>query len=145
MSKDFSFDVVSDFEHQELVNAIDQARREVQTRYDFKGSKAGIEPEGKEALTLKAEDDYKMGALIDILQSKMIKRGLSLKILDLSKPQEDAKAISKKIREAFPKVKAAIQGEELRVFSSKKDELQGVINLLTENDFDFPLQFINYR
>ena len=90
MSKDFSFDVVSDFEHQELVNAIDQARREVQTRYDFKGSKAGIEPEGKEALTLKAEDDYKMGALIDILQSKMIKRGLSLKILDLSKPQEDA-------------------------------------------------------
>ncbi|HBG82096.1 TPA: YajQ family cyclic di-GMP-binding protein [candidate division CPR2 bacterium] len=165
MAKDFSFDITSDFDHQELVNAIDQAQREIGTRYDFKGSDADIKEEGKDTLIVNVEDDYKLGAVIDILQSKMIKRNLSLKILDLSKQaenaaggtlrkniplkrglkQEDAKAITKKIRENYPKVKATIQGEEIRVSSTKKDELQGVMTLLKEADFDFPLQFGNYR
>lgn len=165
MAKDLSFDVVSDFDRQELVNAIDQSRREIQNRYDFKGTDAVIEEEGKDDLIIKVEDNYKLDAVIDILQSKMIKRGLSLKILDLSIPsesatgdtlrkkiplkrglkQEDAKAITKKIREHFPKVKANIKGEEIRVSAPKKDELQGVITLLKETEFEFPLQFSNYR
>jgi hypothetical protein len=165
MAKDFSFDITSEFDHQELTNAIDQVRREIGTRYDFKGSSADIKEEGKESLIINAEDDYKLGAVIDILQSKMIKRGLSLKILDLSKSnenatgstlrktvplkrglkQEDAKSITKKIRESYPKVKATIQGEEIRASSAKKDELQGVMALLREADFDFPLEFGNYR
>ncbi|OIP25021.1 YajQ family cyclic di-GMP-binding protein [bacterium CG2_30_37_16] len=165
MSKDFSFDIVSDFDHQEMVNAVDQAKREIISRYDFKGSMSAIDFEAKEALLIHTEDDYRLKSIIDILESKMIKRGLSLKILDLTSPvdyatggtvrkkipfkkglkSEDAKLISKLIRENYPKVRPSIQGEEIRVVSAKKDELQSVINFLKEQNFNFPLQFENYR
>jgi len=165
MAKDFSFDVVSDFDMQELANAIDQTKREIANRYDFKGIKAEVEIENKEKIVIETTDNYKIKSIIDILQSKLIKRDLSLKILDDSKlpissaggnlkkeiilkkglSSKAVKDLSKKIRDEFPKVKVNIIGEELRVFSQKKDELQNVINSLRNEDFEYPLQFINYR
>ena len=167
MAKDSSFDIVSDFDVQEMTNALDQTKREILNRYDFKGTNSKIDfSEGsKEELTLLVDSGYKLKALIDILESKMISRGLSLKILDLSSPNEDAsggmvrkkikllkgldqekaKKVTKLIREDFPKAKATIQGETIRVSSAKKDELQAVMSLLRETEFEFPLQFENYR
>jgi cyclic-di-GMP-binding protein len=165
MSKEFSFDVVSDFDFQELANAIDQAKREITNRYDFKGVKAEISLENKEKITIETTDDYKIKAIVDIIQGKLIKRDLSLKILDISSPAtssaggnlkkemplkkglspEATKSLSKLIRAQFPKVKITITGEELRIFSAKKDDLQEIINYLRSQDFEYPLQFINYR
>lgn len=167
MAKEFSFDIVSDFDIQELANALDQTRREVSNRYDFKGTNTKINfTEGsKEELTLLADSEYKLKALIDILTSKMINRRLSLKILDLTIPSEEApsgmirkkvklrkgldrekvKRLTKIIRENYPKVKTVVQGETIRVFSAKKDELQEIISLLKSSELDFPIQFENYR
>lgn len=167
MSKDFSFDVVSEFDIQEMNNAVDQTKREILTRYDFKGTNPQIDfDEGKTGLTLNVDSDHKLNALIDILESKMIKRDLSLKILDKSAPneeasggrvrkkitfkkglkQDDAKSITKLIREYFPKVKTNIQGEEIRVSSTSKDDLQEVMQLLrSDSEIEIPLQFTNYR
>lgn len=167
MAKDFSFDIVSDFDIQEMNNAVDQTKREVENRYDFKGTNPQIDfEENKTGLLINVDSEYKLTALIDVLESKMIKRELSLKILDKSKEpeeasggrvrkhvpfkkglkQEDAKKINKLIREEFPKVKTTIQGEEIRVSSTSKDDLQGVMQLLRTNaGLDFPLEYKNFK
>ena len=160
---DSSFDVVSDFDQQELVNALDQVRREVATRYDFKGAKVTIELT-KTEVVLQADDEYRAGAVKDLIQSKAVRRGLSLKIFDWGKLEpagggtvrqhiglkrgltsEQAKEISKIVREGFPKVKPAIQGDAVRVSGKSKDDLQNVIAHLRGLDYQVALQFENYR
>lgn len=162
---DFSFDVVSQFDRQELKNAIDQTTREVQTRYDLKDTKTEIELE-KEAINFNTASEMTLETLKDILESKLIRRGLSLKILDYQKSEEAsggrvrqtiklkegltdelAKQISKQIRTEFKKVNPQIQGDAVRVSAKNKDDLQGVITALKGKADDFPvaLQFTNYR
>jgi uncharacterized protein YajQ (UPF0234 family) len=165
MAKDFSFDVVSDFDAGEMTNAIDQAQREIGQRYDFKGTSASIEfSDGKNGLNLAADNRNQATALVDVIQSKLIRREISPKVLDLSgEPtdsglgvkwsipfkkgmnQEQAKKLTKLIRDQYPKAKAQIQGEEVRVSSTSKDDLQGIMTLLKEQELDFPLQFMNFR
>ena len=165
MAGDVSFDVVSDFDRQELVNALDQARREVQTRYDFKGGLAEIEL-GKDELVLRVDSETRAKAVRDLIESKAIRRGLSLKIFDWGKvepaggttfrqqvalrrglPEDVAKKISKLIRDDFPKVKSQIQGDAVRVSGKSKDDLQRVIARLRDESDGYPvaLQFENYR
>jgi cyclic-di-GMP-binding protein len=163
MAQEFSFDVVSDYDHQELVNAIDQARREIGARYDFKNLTAEIELE-KEQLTLTTEGDMQLRAMLDVLKTKLHKRSLDLKILDPQKPEnaakgnlrqviklrrgindELAKKLQKQIRADQPKVQVRIQGDQLRVSAKDKDALQAVIASLRGADLDVPLQFTNYR
>jgi len=162
---DVSFDVVSDFDHQELVNALDQVRREIATRYDFKGVTAQLDL-GKESITLLTENEARAAAVRDLLESKAVRRGLSLKIFDWGRIEpaggskvrqviglrrglgdELARRISKLIRDEFPKVKAQIQGDAVRVSGKSKDELQKVIARLRVAGEDYPvaLQFQNYR
>ena len=160
---DSSFDVVSKVDHQEADNALNQAAKEVEQRYDFKGTGASIEWSGEHIL-IKANSDERAKAVLDVFQSKLIKRGISLKSLDSSEPQasgkevrincslkngidqEQAKKISKLIRDQGPKtVKAQIQGDELRVSSKSRDDLQDVIALLRGADLEVALQFTNYR
>jgi hypothetical protein len=160
---DSSFDVVSDFDQQELVNALDQVRREVATRYDFKGARITLEL-GKTDITLHADDEYRATSVKDLIQSKAVRRNLSLKIFDWGKLEpaaggtvrqtiglkrgltsEQAKEISKIIRESFPKVKPSIQGDAVRVSGKSRDELQAVIGHLKGLDYPVALQFENYR
>jgi len=160
---DFSFDVVSDFDQQELVNALDQVRREIATRYDFKGSKSSLEL-GKAEVTLVADDEFRAAAVKDLVQTKAVRRGLSLKIFDWGKLEpaaggtvrqviglrkglnaEQGRELSRHVREEFPKVKVSIQGDALRVSAPKKDLLQAVIADLRALDYPVALQFINYR
>jgi uncharacterized protein YajQ (UPF0234 family) len=165
MAGDASFDVVSDFDRQELVNALDQVRREVTTRYDFKGATADIEL-NKDDVTLTVDSDLRAHALRELIESKAIKRGLSLKVFDwgdiqpvggsllkqkitLRKglPDDIAKKITRMLRDDFPKVKSQIQGDAVRVTAKSKDELQRVIARLREDGEGYPvaLQFTNYR
>jgi cyclic-di-GMP-binding protein len=163
MAGDASFDVVSDFDQQELVNALDQARREIMTRYDFKDSKTEFEL-GKDEIVLRADTDYRAKAARDLLESKAIRRNLSLKIFDWGKVEQAggnkvrqtitlrrglddtlAKRITKLIRDEFPEVKSQIQGDAVRVSGKSKDELQKVMTRLRELDEPVPLQFQNYR
>src|SRR4051794_5804299 len=165
MAGDVSFDVVSDFDQQELVNALDQARREIQTRFDFKGSKAEIEL-GKEDITFRADSETRARAMRDLVESKAIRRGLSLKIFDWGDieeasgntvrqtiklrrglPDDVAKKITKLVRDDFPKVKSQIQGNAVRVSGKSKDDMQKVIGRLREESdgYPVPLQFENYR
>ncbi|MFN2452327.1 MAG: YajQ family cyclic di-GMP-binding protein [Candidatus Dormibacteria bacterium] len=163
MASEFSFDVVSDFDHQELVNAIDQAKREITNRYDFRGVTADIDLE-KDLITLLTGSDMQLTAIIDVLQSKLLKRGIDIKVLDPQKPepaakgnvrqelklrkgidQELAKELSKKIKAAHPKIQVRIQDDQLRVTSKDKDTLQSVIADLRGMELDRPLQFTNYR
>jgi cyclic-di-GMP-binding protein len=163
MAGESSFDVVSDFDQQELVNALDQARREIATRYDFKGSKVAFDL-GKDAITLVADDEYRAGAAKDLLQTKAVRRGLSLKIFDWGRLEpasggsvrqqiqlqrgltsDQAKELAKRIRETFPKTKPVIQGDAVRVSAKSKDELQAVIADLRALDYPVALQFTNYR
>ena len=165
MAKDFSFDVVSDYDVAEVTNAVDQAQRELGQRFDFKGTAAKLEfADGKTGVQLEGETRNQLDAILDMLQSKLVKRGVSLKVLDITKEpvqggkemrwsvpfrkgldQDKAKQITKLIRDKYPKAKAQIQGEEVRVSSASKDDLQGVMNVLREATFDFPLDFQNYR
>ncbi|HSX00865.1 MAG TPA: YajQ family cyclic di-GMP-binding protein [Candidatus Saccharimonas sp.] len=165
MAKDFSFDVVSDFDQAEMTNAVDQAQRELAQRFDFKGTAAKLEfADGRAGVQLEGESQNQLNSILDVLQSKLVKRNVSLKVLDTSKApvqggkemrwsvpfrkgldQEKAKQITKVIRDAYPKAKAQIQGDTVRVSSPSKDELQGVMNALRGKDFDFPLEFENYR
>jgi len=165
MAGDASFDVVSDFDRQELVNALDQVRREVTSRYDFKGATADIEL-NKDDITLTVDSELRAQALRELIESKAIKRGLSLKVFDwevllpvggsllkqkivLRKglPDDIAKKISKLLRDEFPKVKSQIQGDAVRVTGKSRDELQRVIARLKEDGEGYPvaLQFENYR
>jgi hypothetical protein len=160
---DSSFDVVSDFDQQELVNALDQVRREVATRYDFKGAKVSLEL-GKAEIVLQADDEYRATAVKDLMQSKAVRRGLSLKIFDWGRVEpagggtvrqhvglkrgltsDQSKEIAKMIRDRFPKVKPVIQGDAVRVSGKSKDELQAVIQHLRSLDYAVALQFENYR
>ena len=165
MAKDFSFDVVSDYDVAEMTNAVDQAQRELGTRYDFKGTAASIEfTEGKKGVLIQGDSKNQLDALLDMLQGKLIKRNIALQVLDTSSEpvqggkemrwtldfikgldQEKAKKITKAIRDTYPKVKAQIQGEEVRVSAASKDDLQGVMLTLKAADFDFPVDFQNYR
>jgi cyclic-di-GMP-binding protein len=160
---DSSFDIVSKVERQEVDNALNQAAKEVSQRYDFKGVGASIAWSGEKIL-MQANSEERVKAILDVFQSKLIKRGISLKALDAGEPQlsgkeykifasiqegisqENAKKVAKIIRDEGPKgVKAQVQGEELRVSSKSRDDLQAVIALLKGQDFDFALQFVNYR
>jgi len=160
---DVSFDVVSEFDEQELRNALDQVRREVQQRFDFKGAKVELQQE-KTELVLLTDDEFRAKAIKDLIESKAIKRNLSLKIFDWGKvepaggntvkqviklrkglPDELARKLSKQIRDEFPKVKPQIQGDAIRVAAKSKDDLQRVIARLRELDLEVPLQFQNYR
>ncbi len=163
MADTYSFDVVSDFDRQELVNAVDQVRREVGQRYDLKDSGTEIELE-EAALTIVTASDMTLQAVSDVLRQKATKRDLSLKIFDFQPPepvggnrlkqviklrkglsQELAKKLSKTVRDQIKKVTVAIQGESLRVTGKNKDDLQQVIVLLRAEDLEVPLQFENYR
>jgi uncharacterized protein YajQ (UPF0234 family) len=163
MAGDVSFDVVSDFDEQELRNALDQVRREVQQRFDFKGATVDI-TQTKTELTLLTDDEFRAKAIQELIESKAVKRNLSLKIFDWGKVEpaggnkvrqvitlrrgltdELAKKLSKLIREEFPKVKPSIQGDAIRVSAKSKDELQRVIVRLRGLDEPVPLQFENYR
>jgi cyclic-di-GMP-binding protein len=160
---DSSFDVVSKVDRQEVDNALNQAAKEVSQRYDFKGVGASIDWSG-ESIVIKANSEDRAKAVLDVFQTKLIKRGVSLKALDAEEPkasgkeyridaaikeglsQENAKKISKLIRDEGPKaVKASITGDELRVSSKSRDDLQVVIALLKDADLDVALQFVNYR
>ena len=160
---DSSFDIVSKVEWQEVDNAINQTSREIATRFDFKGVGGEISRSGNK-IEMKANGEERVKAILDVLQSKFIKRGLSLKALDAADPQlsgkeykifadvkegittEDAKKVAKIIRDEGPKgVKAQVQGDELRVSSKSRDDLQAVQALLKGKDLDFALQFVNYR
>lgn len=162
---DFSFDVVSKVNMAEAVNAVNQATKEMETRFDFRGSKSSIAlDEKKGEITIIGDDEMKLKNVIDILQTKLIKRGIGLRTLEYGKmedaaggtvrqvitlkqglPQDKAKQMTAAIRDAKLKVKAEIRGDEIRVSSAKKDDLQTVIQLLRDKDFDLELQFINYR
>jgi cyclic-di-GMP-binding protein len=163
MAQDNSFDVVSEFDQQELVNALDQARREIGTRYDFKGVTAEIDQE-KDQLVLLTDSDMHLKAILDVLQSKLHKRGIDLKVLDPQKPEPAARGnlrqvvklrrgiaddlardLNKKIRAAHPKVQVRIEGDKLRISGKSKDDLQAVIADLRGMDLAVPLQFTNYR
>lgn len=166
MAKDCSFDIVSEFDKQELVNAIDQVKRDIQTRFDLKNTNSEVELEADKSITITTADEMKLRNIYDILQTKLVKRGLSIKILD-AQPIENAlggnirrvynlrkgltqdlgKKIVADIKSTKLKVQASIQGEQVRVTGKSKDDLQAVIKFLRENEekYDYPLQFTNYR
>ncbi len=163
MAGEASFDVVSDFDEQELRNALDQVRREVGQRFDFKGVTVDLD-QAKDELTLLTDDEHRAAAIKDLIESKAIRRNLSLKIFEWGKVEpaggnkvrqeiklrrglsdEIAKRITKLIREEFPKVKSQIQGDAVRVSGKSRDDLQKVITRLRELDESVPLQFENYR
>ncbi len=166
MAKECSFDIVSEYNKQELVNAIDQVKRELTTRFDLKDSNSQVELDADKCITITTNDEMKLKNIVDILQSKLVKRGLSLKILDAQAPenalggnvrqifnlkkglnQELAKKITADIKATKLKVQASIQGDQVRVSGKDKDDLQAVIQTLRKNEdkYDYPLQFTNYR
>lgn len=164
MPAESSFDLVSKINHQEVDNAVNQTAKEIATRFDFRGVGASITWSGKEAIEIRANSEGRAKAVLDVFKEKLIKRSVSLKVLDAGEPRPSgkeyrlnvglkegisddiAKKISKMIRDEGPKgVRAQVQGDELRVFSKKKDELQQVIALLKAKEFDLALQFVNYR
>lgn len=166
MAKDCSFDVVSEFDKQELVNAVDQTKRELISRFDLKDSNSDIVLDADKSITITTSDDMKLRNILDILQSKLVKRDLSIKILD---PQTIEHALGGNVRQVFNlkkgltvelakkivaiikdskiKVQGSIQGDQVRVSGKDKDDLQAVIKLLREHEdaLDVPLQFTNYR
>ncbi|MEW5790551.1 YajQ family cyclic di-GMP-binding protein [Thermithiobacillus tepidarius DSM 3134] len=158
-----SFDVVSKVDLQEVDNAVNQTMKEIGTRYDFKGSKAKVE-RNEEELLLSAEDDYKLGQLLDLLSTRLVKRGIDLKALDLGKVEnaagntvrqkikvkvgvetETGKKIIKHLKDTKLKVQASIQGDQVRVTGKSRDDLQAAIAELRGQDFNLPLQFVNFR
>ena len=162
----FSFDVVSDYDKAEMNNVFDQSLREIDSRYDFKNTPALLEwlNGDKTGLKVTGSGDWQIDAILDIVRKKLASRGQSQKVLDTTKEpvvanlkttkevpfkkgldQEKAKKITSLIRDKFPKVKTQIQGDEVRVMSGSKDDLQAVMQLLKSQDFDFPLSFTNFR
>lgn len=164
MAQQNTFDITSKIDHAEVANAINQAMKEILTRFDFKGSKSHIEVEGQEAIILTSDDEYKLKSLNDVLQTKFVKRGVPLKGLTYGKidqalggtvrqritlqqgiPQEKAKEIVKYIKETKLKVQVSIQGDLVRVAGKDRDTLQEVIAALRNQDFGIDMQFTNYR
>jgi cyclic-di-GMP-binding protein len=163
MASTFSFDIVSDFDRQELVNTLDQTNREIGSRYDLKDTQTTVELT-EDKITINTASDMTLTAVCDMLQAKAVKRNLSLKIFDYGKvesasgnrvrqeitlkkgiSQEHAKQISKVIRDEFKKVQPSIQGDVVRVTAKDKDELQAVMQRVKQEDFPVALQFTNYR
>jgi cyclic-di-GMP-binding protein len=164
VASESSFDIVSKIDRHEVDNALNQASKEIGTRFDFRGVGASIAWSGDQAVEIRANSEERAKAVLDVFKDKLVKRSVSLKVLDEgeAKPsgkdyrlpvalkegisQDDAKKISKIIRDEGPKgVRAQVQGDELRVSSKKKDELQDIISLLKGKEFDFAVQFVNYR
>jgi uncharacterized protein YajQ (UPF0234 family) len=164
VASESSFDIVSKINRHEVDNALNQASKEIGTRFDFRGVGASIAWSGDHAVEIKANSEERAQAVLDVFKDKLVKRSVSLKVLDPGEPkpsgkeyrlavslkegisQDDARKVSKIIRDDGPKgVRAQIQGDELRVSSKKKDDLQQVINLLKDKEFDFAIQFVNYR
>jgi cyclic-di-GMP-binding protein len=165
MAQEFSFDVVSKVDLQEVSNAVQQASKEIATRFDFRGSSSKVEWNEKElALTLTSDDAHKLKSVVDILETRLVKRGIAIKSLDYGKIEdaaggtvrqvakiqqgivsEKAKEIVKSIKDRKIKVQAAIQGDQVRVSGRNKDDLQAAMALLRAGDFGVPLQFTNYR
>jgi len=164
MPAESSFDLVSKINHQEVDNAVNQTAKEISTRFDFRGVGASIAWTGKAAIEIRANSESRANAVLDVFREKLVKRSVSLKVLDAGEPRpsgkeyrlnvglkegitdENAKKIAKIIRDEAPKgVRAQIQGDELRVSSKKKDDLQEVIAMLKAREFDLALQFVNYR
>jgi uncharacterized protein YajQ (UPF0234 family) len=161
----FSFDIVSEYDKAEMNNVFDQTEREIDSRYDFKGTPASIEwLDDKKGIKVTGSGEWQIDAILDIVRKKLAARSQSQKVLDTSKDvvesnlkatkevpfkqgldQDKAKQITRLIREEYPKAKTQIQGDTVRVMSAKKDELQSVMQLLRTQDFDFPLNFTNYR
>ena len=163
MAQEFSFDIVSKTDMQEVANAIQQAQKELAQRFDFKGSKSSIELSAEE-IVLISDDEGKLRSVIDVLESKLVKRKVSLKALEYGKVEpaaggtvrqrakivqgiesEKAKAIVKTIKDAKLKVQASIQSDQVRVVGRNKDDLQRAIVMVKESDYGIPLQFTNYR
>ncbi|BDH55689.1 YajQ family cyclic di-GMP-binding protein [Tsukamurella sp. PLM1] len=161
---DSSFDVVSKIDRQEVANALNQASKELSQRYDFRGTNTTVEFSGEDKVVLTSDAEERVKAGLEVFQEKLIKRGISLKAFDAGEPvasgktykitgslvegitSENAKKISKLIRDEGPKsVKAQIQGDELRVSSKSRDDLQAVQSLLKNSDLDIAVQFVNYR
>ena len=165
MAAENSFDVVSKVEVPEIQNAVNQAMKEITTRFDFRGSKSRIDWNEKElTLTLLADDEHKLKSVVDILETRLVKRNVALKSLEFQKvepaagaavrqlvkvqqgiPTEKAKEIVKAIKDSKIKVQASIQADQVRVSGKNRDDLQAVIALLRQQDFGLPLQFTNYR
>jgi cyclic-di-GMP-binding protein len=165
MPQDFSFDVVSKVDLQEVANAVQQASKEIATRFDFRGSASKIELREKELeLVLVSDDEHKLKSVVDVLETKLVRRGVAVKALDYGKvepaaggtvrqvagiqqgiPSEKAKEIVKAIKDRKLKVQASIQADQVRVAGRSKDDLQVAITLLKDRDFGLPLQFTNYR
>jgi len=162
----YSFDIVSDYDKAEMNNVFDQVQREISSRYDFKGTPAAIEwlDGDKSGLKVIGNGDWQIDAILDLVRKKLATRGQSQKVLDDSREsvisnlkttkevlfkkgldQDKAKKITSLIRDKLPKVKTQIQGQEVRIMSGSKDDLQAVMQLLKSQDFDFPLSFTNYR
>lgn len=157
-----SFDVVSEVDLQEVNNAVDQANRELRTRFDFRGIEAKFERDGNE-ISLTAEADIQLDQMLDILKSKLVNRSVDLGALELKEPEKSGKQISRKvvlrqgidrdlarkmvkmIKDEKMKVQSAIQGDKVRVTGKKRDDLQAVIAMLKSSDIDLPLQFDNFR
>jgi cyclic-di-GMP-binding protein len=163
-SQESSFDIVSKLNRQEVDNALNQAAKEIGTRFDFRGVGASITWSGENAVDIRANSEERAKAVLDVFKDKLVRRGVSLKALDPSDPrpsgreyrmavglkegitQDNAKKLSKIVRDEGPKgVRAQVQGDELRVSAKKKDDLQAVIALLKGKEFDFAIQFVNYR
>jgi hypothetical protein len=165
MADTFSFDAVSKIDMQEVDNALNQARKEIAQRYDFKGSKTTIDLDSKEnKLTIISDDDFKVKSVVDIVQGKMIKRGISVKALKLGKiepaagglarqvitlqsgiDKDNAKKITTLVKNSGLKVQAQIMGDQLRISGKAKDDLQAIMKMIRDADFDFAVQFVNYR
>jgi len=161
----FSFDIVSEYDKAEMNNVFDQTEREMDSRYDFKGTPAAVEwLDDKKGLKITGNGEWQIDAILDVVRKKLAARGQSQKVLDTSKEptesnlkttkevlfkqgldQDKAKQLSKLIRDNFPKVKSQIQGDAVRVMSSSKDDLQAVMQLLRTQDLDYPINFTNYR
>lgn len=161
----FSFDIVSEYDKAEMNNVFDQVQREIDQRYDFKGTPAAVEwLDDKKGLKITGNGDWQIDAILDIVRKKLAARGQSQKVLDVSREitesnlksskevpfiqgldQDKAKQLTKLIREELPKVKTQIQGDAVRVMSGSKDDLQAVMRLLNAKDLDYPLNFTNYR
>jgi cyclic-di-GMP-binding protein len=159
-----SFDIVSKLDHQEVDNALNQTVKEIGTRFDFRGVGASIAWSGDQGVAIKANSEERANAVLDVFKDKLVRRQVSLKVLDAGEPklsgkeyrldvalkegiaQDDAKKIAKIIRDEGPKgIRAQVQGDELRVSAKKKDDLQETIALLKGREFDFAVQFVNYR
>ena len=166
MAKDASFDIVSEFDKQEMVNAVDQVKRDINARFDLKNTNSDVTLDADKSITITTSDDMKLRNIIDILQSKLVKRNLSIRILDMQPVEnalggnvrqiinlkkglstELAKKIVNDIKDLKLKVQASIQGDQVRVTGKSRDDLQLVIKALREKEdsYDVPLQFTNYR